>query len=503
MRPFTKKSWIHTAAVMALTLTSHVYACFPTLPLTDPSHVMGVGNSFLGNLGNACTHLERLLNDNGDPEAIQATCDIMFGHRLNSMLDDAVISNAESGNYNVGMFISGEMQDMEAFTQLYSDNCMAPVVLMTWEEQNPARGVEEYRAHISTIAHRMRDLESRTSARIIPYGLVLYHLTLNPPEPLAHLPVHYLYLSNTNIHDNDLSFWLKANTIYATLLQRSPEGIALDPNFFGSLAISEVWNSGLLSEEVIREMQRRIWDLVQRWQSGESVESLMELHDEPEARYSLIINNGNGDGSYPAGAVVNIQADPAQPGWNFVGWQGAVEHLLNNSQSTTLVMPAQAISLTAVYEPVSDNGNSFHYLRLEFTNIINNGALHLLDATWLTADNSPLVDSILANQQGDIRLTTNYPAAAHIYRAFDADTGSWFYMNGAIHGLPVHITLHSEIPLTPHGIRLANPSWNNNLQGFRVLGSQDGSTWELIYETDNATAQFQSSGSISTAQFNF
>ena len=72
---------------------------------------------------------------------------------------------------------------------------------------------------------------------------------------------------------------------------------------------------------------------------------------DPGNTYMLTVNRGSGDGSYKAGTEVTITADPATPGESFDRWTGDVQSLSNaDSATTTLVMPAQAITVSATYK---------------------------------------------------------------------------------------------------------------------------------------------------------
>ncbi len=66
--------------------------------------------------------------------------------------------------------------------------------------------------------------------------------------------------------------------------------------------------------------------------------------------YALTVNYGTGSGEYPAGAIVEIEADPPQEGDMFDAWTGDVATVANvRHASTTLTMPAAAIEITATY----------------------------------------------------------------------------------------------------------------------------------------------------------
>lgn len=74
--------------------------------------------------------------------------------------------------------------------------------------------------------------------------------------------------------------------------------------------------------------------------------------------YTLVVNNGSGDGDYEAGEVVNISADAAPSGQQFAAWTGDVSGVENvNSSNTTFTMSAAAATITATYEDIPSNVN--------------------------------------------------------------------------------------------------------------------------------------------------
>lgn len=85
----------------------------------------------------------------------------------------------------------------------------------------------------------------------------------------------------------------------------------------------------------------------------------------PVPTYTVTMTNGTGSGEYPQGATVSITANPAPEGKRFREWQvirGEIS-LENPAQpSTSFIMPASAVELTAVYEdipsyPVTEEGS--------------------------------------------------------------------------------------------------------------------------------------------------
>ncbi len=70
-----------------------------------------------------------------------------------------------------------------------------------------------------------------------------------------------------------------------------------------------------------------------------------------EIKYSLTVNSGSGDGSYSAGTVVTIVADAPVNNYEFDKWVGATVADANLS-TTTLEMPAGAVTVSATYKKV-------------------------------------------------------------------------------------------------------------------------------------------------------
>jgi hypothetical protein len=64
--------------------------------------------------------------------------------------------------------------------------------------------------------------------------------------------------------------------------------------------------------------------------------------------YALTVNNGSGGGSYGAGSILSLVANPASSGVLFAGWAGAG---VSNAASpiTFFTMPTNAVTVTATY----------------------------------------------------------------------------------------------------------------------------------------------------------
>lgn len=65
------------------------------------------------------------------------------------------------------------------------------------------------------------------------------------------------------------------------------------------------------------------------------------------ARNEVAIENATGGGRFAAGEVVSIRATPVE-GYRFAGWEG----LDSEDESTTFIMPANAVTIRANFEPI-------------------------------------------------------------------------------------------------------------------------------------------------------
>jgi hypothetical protein len=78
--------------------------------------------------------------------------------------------------------------------------------------------------------------------------------------------------------------------------------------------------------------------------------ALVVVSDPAPDMHALTVDGGAGSGSYTAGTVVAISADPPVAGAEFAFWSGDAEHVVDPTNAdTTVLMPAAAASVTATY----------------------------------------------------------------------------------------------------------------------------------------------------------
>lgn len=92
----------------------------------------------------------------------------------------------------------------------------------------------------------------------------------------------------------------------------------------------------------------------------------------PVDTFNLTVLNGSGSGAYKAGQTVSISADTSDT-MTFIQWVGDVEHLVQATEAqTTLVMPAENITVTASYESTEDQSVLTLQTSPEGAGIVNN-----------------------------------------------------------------------------------------------------------------------------------
>ncbi|NJM94513.1 MAG: hypothetical protein HC842_07495 [Cytophagales bacterium] len=129
--------------------------------------------------------------------------------------------------------------------------------------------------------------------------------------------------------------------------------------------------------------------------------------------YTLTVNNGSGDGSYAAGTVVNIVADPAPSGQQFANWTGSSAMANASNASTTITMPAANTTVTANYENIpSGEVNVSNITDAQYaTTSLATGIAYYVDRTFtITSIPSGFEGYTLIKTQNDDKNQTAVPA---------------------------------------------------------------------------------------------
>ena len=111
--------------------------------------------------------------------------------------------------------------------------------------------------------------------------------------------------------------------------------------------------------------------------------------------YLLTVNSGSGGGLYEEGEVVPIAADAAPPGEEFSHWAGDTAGIADvYSASTTITMPPQPTTITAIYKPLGGST-----VTKEFGDAVDSNYPGSVADTWSRAGFS-------TNFSSDVQLNT-------------------------------------------------------------------------------------------------
>ena len=147
---------------------------------------------------------------------------------------------------------------------------------------------------------------------------------------------------------------VKSGEIYAIFNDRVGTGMSLDlRGISGDFSVQwfDPRNGGLLQAGTVTTISGGDWRALGDPPSELNQDWAVLVKRVTGTPHTLNVNGGSGSGSYYSGSVVSIVANAAPEGLVFDQWTGDVATVTNvNSASTTLVMPAASISLSATYK---------------------------------------------------------------------------------------------------------------------------------------------------------
>lgn len=149
---------------------------------------------------------------------------------------------------------------------------------------------------------------------------------------------------------------------------------------------------------------------------GNDWAALVATTDSP-ALHNLVVNNGSGDGGYPAGAVVTAVADAPPPGQIFDQWTGDIGATNNAfAEATSVTISSGGVTITATYKDGSSEQAVIYFT------LIN------ADTDQPIASHDPLVNGAVLNlvtlptQNLNIRANTSPATVGSVQFGLDADS---------------------------------------------------------------------------------
>jgi hypothetical protein len=161
------------------------------------------------------------------------------------------------------------------------------------------------------------------------------------------------------------------------------------------------------------------------------------------ATYTLTVNNGTGSGTYAAGKVVTIGANPAPPNETFSSWTGATVASAT-SASTTITMPAANTTVTATYAAApatyaltvaNGTGGGSYAAGTVVTIAANSAPSGQVFSAWTGAAvaNANSASTTITMPAANTTVTATYTAAPTTYALTVANgTGSGSYAAGTV-----------------------------------------------------------------------
>lgn len=227
-----------------------------------------IGNSFMANEGGVFNYLSTALQVGSDVK-IKTDSIINYGRPLSAMAKPEAGRKIAAADVDTVVITSGQLSTMRKFIGEIDKAGKRSVVFMTWELRHPGnRGTEKsYTDATKRMVSTLRRLQKETGATVVPAAVVYHDLTTQPPKGMPR--VDYLWKA-ANIHQNELGTMVNAWTFYAVLTGESPVGVDFDmPPFIIDDAVQSLPELKL-TPELRRELQTRVWKVVQAWNNGKT-----------------------------------------------------------------------------------------------------------------------------------------------------------------------------------------------------------------------------------------
>jgi hypothetical protein len=220
----------------------------------DPERILFVGNS-LTYVEDIPTQVANLAASADPPEVVEVEQSVAPGRTLRGHLLSGTPRDIEGGSFDI-VVLQGDIPEnyprntdsfIEAATALFDvakESGARTVLYMAW----PYTRLDWIDLDGIVAAHRQ--LEADLGPRVAPVGLAFANASDERPE--------LEMLAADAEHQSRYGAYLAAVTLFATLFERSPEGLPYRPD--------------TMSEEEAAVLQRIAWEAVHEWNEGSSVE---------------------------------------------------------------------------------------------------------------------------------------------------------------------------------------------------------------------------------------
>ena len=253
-------------------LGSVVMAQDATDQAVEPDSILFVGNSFTENLGGVENHVSALAGSENPPREIVAAARTMGGATLKTHHQESdpngvfgAVAAINAGDHDVVVLqddipeylehaLSPFLEEARWFDQLVRDAGGETVFFMTW----PYERLDW--VSLDEIVGAHRQVEAELGAKVAPVGVAMANALAERPD-LA-------MLGPDAEHESAAGHYLAAAVIYATVFDRTPEGLPFHH---------------MISAEDAAFLQRVAWQTVEAWRQGVPSGSAVAAPDEAVA----------------------------------------------------------------------------------------------------------------------------------------------------------------------------------------------------------------------------
>ena len=254
VRPKVLRTFSICLMIVLFTASLPSFSQTQTFLLHNNEKLLFVGNGNVGSEGGLQNHFRRTVAGARPPLTVQTEWLSMYNRpTLSDMYTDELVQKIRTGDDSLLVVQSGTDAAMQKFISLAEESHKAIIIFSEWAG-NPVldpEGMRGFRNKTEAQVGRLRQFQKLTSVPVVPTGLIWYDL-LAHPVPFKGLREDYLFVPGSSVQ-NDLGTLVNVAAIYAGLTGKSPVGLPF-------------WTAFPL--ELVREIQERVWQLMQDWNNG-------------------------------------------------------------------------------------------------------------------------------------------------------------------------------------------------------------------------------------------
>ena len=248
-QPFSVDTFISQQVGHTVTSEQLLYAPI----ITNDNSVHFIGSYELGDMLHNLLRLAA--GSTTTPLNLTTSRRVYYGSAIDQQITDDTHNDLATGNHNIVVIGDGTAIQLDQFTQLIQQHNATPVIQMIWDDlRDTGRdNLASFRQQVETDAATLRQYQQRTGTRISPFALILYDLTVNPPN-IPHLQLRPDYLfREASLRQSDLAQVVAVASLYTTLTGLPPHNL-------------NTWDP--FDADLVHAIHDRVWDIHLDWAQG-------------------------------------------------------------------------------------------------------------------------------------------------------------------------------------------------------------------------------------------